>query len=222
MANDEYTMKHDDIVLDSKPLGKGNFGDVYSGTLKNNQTRVAVKTCRSEHIPAAQQFLAEAEILKQYDHPNIVRLLGVCTDKEPVYIVMELMPGGDFLHFLRSHGINQSIYQLTKFCLDAALGMEYLASNNCIHRDLAARNCLVGEGNEILKISDFGMSRETDDDNIYLQSSGCKPVPVKWTAPEVSLLCLYFMSSETTVSNCTISGFCTCFIFCCNQLTTSD
>ena len=187
LATDEYTMKHDDIVLDSKPLGKGNFGDVYSGTLKDSGTRVAVKTCRSEHIPAAQQFLGEAEILKQYDHPNIVRLLGVCTDKEPVYIVMELMPGGDFLHFLRNIGANQTIYQLTKFSLDAALGMEYLASKNCIHRDLAARNCLVGENNEILKISDFGMSRETDDDNIYLQSSGCKPVPVKWTAPEVTV-----------------------------------
>ena len=194
-------MKHDDIMLDSKPLGKGNFGDVYSGTVRDSGRRVAVKTCRSEHIPAAQQFLGEAEILKQYDHPNIVRLLGVCTDKEPVYIVMELMPGGDFLHFLRNVGANQTIYQLTKFSLDAALGMEYLASKNCIHRDLAARNCLVGENNEILKISDFGMSRETDDDNIYLQSSGCKPVPVKWTAPEVQpiLLCMYKVQIFATI-----------------------
>ena len=199
-------MKHDDITLDSK-LGKGNFGDVYSGTMRDSGRRVAVKTCRSEHIPAAQQFLAEAEILKQYDHPNIVRLLGVCTDKEPVYIVMELMPGGDFLHFLRNIGANQTIYQLTKFSLDAALGMEYLASKNCIHRDLAARNCLVGENNEILKISDFGMSRETDDDNIYLQSSGCKPVPVKWTSPEASLfvclsVCLSVCSLCVSLSVC--------------------
>ena len=201
-------MKHDDIMLDSKPLGKGNFGDVYSGTVRDSGRRVAVKTCRSEHIPAAQQFLAEAEILKQYDHPNIVRLLGVCTDKEPVYIVMELMPGGDFLHFLRNVGANQTIYQLTKFSLDAALGMEYLASKNCIHRDLAARNCLVGENNEILKISDFGMSRETDDDNIYLQSSGCKPVPVKWTAPEVTSVCLSVCLCcavyGASFSNCTV------------------
>ena len=186
VADDEYAMQHDNIVLDRQPLGKGNFGDVFSGTMRSTGVRVAVKTCRSEHIPAAQQFLAEAEILKQYDHPNIVRLLGVCADKEPVYIVMELMTGGDFLHFLRRYGINQTSYQLTKFSLDAALGMEYLASKYCIHRDLAARNCLVGDNNEILKISDFGMSRETDDDNIYLQSSGYKPVPVKWTAPEVT------------------------------------
>ena len=201
MCTDEYTMKHDDIILDSRLLGKHNFGDVFSGTLKGSQKRVAVKTCHSEHI---LEFLAEAKILKQYNHPNIVRLLGVCSDKEPVCIVMELMPGGDFLHFLRNNGASLTVYQLTKFSLDAALGMEYLASKNCIHRDLAARNCLVGENNEILKISDFGMSRETDDDNIYLQSSGCKPVPVKWTAPEVicgvtlSTQILYLVSTHCT------------------------
>jgi len=178
-------MNRDNITLDKQPLGKGNFGDVFSGTLKDSGTRVAVKTCRSEHIPEAQQFMAEAKILKQYNHPNIVRLLGVCAEKEPVFIVMELMPGGDFLHFLRKHGVTQTPYQLTKFSLDAALGMEYLAAQNCIHRDLAARNCLVGEKNEILKISDFGMSRETEE-GIYTPSSGARPIPVKWTAPEVS------------------------------------
>ena len=48
-------------------------------------------------------------------------------------------------------------------------------------RDLAARNCLVGEGS-VLKISDFGMSRQ-EDDGIY-SSSGLKQIPIKWTAPE--------------------------------------
>lgn len=197
--DDRYTMNRSNIILDKHPLGKGNFGDVYSGTLKDNGRRVAVKTCRSEHIPECQQFLAEAKILKQYNHPNIVRLLGVCAEKEPVFIVMELMPGGDFLHFLRKNGSIQSQYQLTKFALDAALGMEYLASQNCIHRDLAARNCLVGENNEILKISDFGMSRETEE-GIYTPSAGAKPIPVKWTAPEVSILfTLHLLSSLDVV-----------------------
>ena len=215
MVTDEYTMKHDDIVLDSKPLGKGSFGDIYSGTIRVSHQRVAVKTCRSEHIPTTQQFLAEAEIMKHYNHPNIIRLLGVCTDKEPVYIVMELMPGGDFLHFLRNHGANQTVYQLTKYALDAALGMEYLASRNCIHRDLAARNCLIGENNKVLKISNFGMSRETDDVNIYLQSSDCKPIPVKWTAPEVNTMLYhnnhyYILFVHETVSQ---TGHQECFVF---------
>lgn len=49
------------------------------------------------------------------------------------------------------------------------------------YRDLAARNCLVGENN-VLKISDFGMSRQ-EDDGVY-SSSGLKQIPIKWTAPE--------------------------------------
>ena len=61
-------------------------------------------------------------------------------------------------------------------CLDAAAGMQYLESKNCIHRDLAARNCLVGEGN-VVKISDFGMSREEEE---YTVSDGLKQVNTVW------------------------------------------
>ena len=221
MATDEYTMKHNDIMLDSKPLGKGRFGHIYSGTIRDSHQRVAVKTCYSKRIAAAQQFLAEAEVMKKYDHPNIIRLLGVCTDKEPVYIVMELMLGGNFLHFLCNHGANQTIYQLTKYALDAALGMEYLASKNCIHRDLAARNCLIGENNEILKITDFGMSTEADDDYIYSWSSDCEPLPVKWTAPEVTTMLYhnnhnYIPFVHETVSQ-TGHQKCFVFLFSCNH-----
>lgn len=65
-------------------------------------------------------------------------------------------------------------------CRDAAGGMRYLESKNCIHRDLAARNCLVGDDNSV-KISDFGMSREEEE---YIVSGGMKQIPIKWTAPE--------------------------------------
>merc|ERR1712172_103173 len=70
---------------------------------------------------------------------------------------------------------------LLGMCQDAASGMEYLESKQCIHRDLAARNCLVGDTN-IVKISDFGMSREEEEE--YIVSDGLKQIPIKWTAPE--------------------------------------
>ena len=38
---------------------------------------------------------------RNFNHPNIVKVLGVCVDNDPVYIIMELMPGGDLLKFLR-------------------------------------------------------------------------------------------------------------------------
>ncbi|XP_041754836.1 tyrosine-protein kinase Fer isoform X2 [Coregonus clupeaformis] len=176
----KWILNHEDVIL-GELLGKGNFGEVFKGTLRD-KTPVAVKTCK-EDLPQELKikFLSEARILKQYDHANIVKLIGVCTQRQPIYIVMELVPGGDFLSFLRKKKEDLKTKQLVKFALDAAAGMAYLELKNCIHRDLAARNCLVGESN-LLKISDFGMSRQ-EDDGIY-SSSGLKQIPIKWTAPE--------------------------------------
>ncbi|XP_055648954.1 tyrosine-protein kinase Fer-like isoform X6 [Falco peregrinus] len=176
----KWALHHEDVTL-GELLGKGNFGEVYKGRLKD-KTPVAVKTCK-EDLPQELKikFLSEARILKQYDHPNIVKLIGVCTQRQPIYIVMELVSGGDFLSFLRKKKDELKPKQLVKFSLDAASGMAYLEAKNCIHRDLAARNCLVDENN-ILKISDFGMSRQ-EDDGVY-SSSGLKQIPIKWTAPE--------------------------------------
>ncbi|KAM6987144.1 tyrosine-protein kinase Fer isoform 2-T2 [Aplochiton taeniatus] len=176
----KWILNHEDVIL-GELLGKGNFGEVFKGTLRD-KTPVAVKTCK-EDLPQELKikFLSEARILKQYDHPNIVKLIGVCTQRQPIYIVMELVSGGDFLSFLRKKKDDLKTKQLVKFALDAAAGMAYLEAKNCIHRDLAARNCLVGESN-LLKISDFGMSRQ-EDDGIY-SSSGLKQIPIKWTAPE--------------------------------------
>uniref|UniRef100_H3C4I8 Tyrosine-protein kinase n=1 Tax=Tetraodon nigroviridis TaxID=99883 RepID=H3C4I8_TETNG len=177
----KWILNHEDVVL-GELLGKGNFGEVFKGTLQRDKTPVAVKTCK-EDLPSELKirFLSEARILKQYDHPNIVKLIGVCTQRQPIYIVMELVPGGDFLSYLRKKKDELKTKQLLRFAVDAAAGMAYLESKNCIHRDLAARNCLVGDNNA-LKISDFGMSRQ-EDDGIY-SSSGLKQIPIKWTAPE--------------------------------------
>ncbi|XP_078009216.1 tyrosine-protein kinase Fer isoform X6 [Phascolarctos cinereus] len=89
----KWVLSHEDVTL-GELLGKGNFGEVYKGTLKD-KTAVAVKTCK-EDLPQELKikFLQEAKILKQYDHPNIVKLIGVCTQRQPIYIIMELIPGG--------------------------------------------------------------------------------------------------------------------------------
>ncbi|KAM3873859.1 LOW QUALITY PROTEIN: tyrosine-protein kinase Fer [Diretmus argenteus] len=177
----KWILNHEDVVL-GELLGKGNFGEVFKGTLQRDKMPVAVKTCKEDLPPELKiRFLSEARILKQYDHPNIVKLIGVCTQRQPIYIVMELVPGGDFLSFLRKRKDDLKTKQLIRFSIDAAAGMAYLETRNCIHRDLAARNCLVGDGS-VLKISDFGMSRQ-EDDGVY-SSSGLKQIPIKWTAPE--------------------------------------
>ncbi|XP_044803193.1 tyrosine-protein kinase Fer isoform X8 [Bubalus bubalis] len=87
----KWILNHEDVTL-GELLGKGNFGEVFKGVLKD-KTAVAVKTCK-EDLPQELKikFLQEAKILKQYDHPNIVKLIGVCTQRQPIYIIMELVP----------------------------------------------------------------------------------------------------------------------------------
>ncbi|KAF2893434.1 hypothetical protein ILUMI_12740 [Ignelater luminosus] len=180
IPRERWELNNDDVILLDK-IGRGNFGDVYKAQLKSTSQEVAVKTCRvtlpEEH---KKKFLQEGRILKQYDHPNIVKLIGICVQKQPIMIVMELVPGGSLLTFLRKNASILTEGQLMNMCLDAAAGMRYLESKNCIHRDLAARNCLVGYANTV-KISDFGMSREEEE---YIVSDGMKQIPIKWTAPE--------------------------------------
>nr|XP_025035920.1 tyrosine-protein kinase Fer-like isoform X1 [Pelodiscus sinensis] len=178
----KWDLSHDDVVL-GELLGSGNFGDVYSGRLSYDNTPVAVKTCREHLAPETKhKFLMEARLVRRYSHPNIVRIIGVCAHKQPVFIVMELVSGGDFLSFLRSEGSRLWVQDFIHFAVQAAAGMAYLESKGCIHRDLAARNCLVGEGN-VLKISDFGMSRQ-EANGVYASRGGMKHIPIKWTAPE--------------------------------------
>ncbi|XP_044536205.1 tyrosine-protein kinase Fer [Gracilinanus agilis] len=167
----KWILSHEDVTL-GELIGKGNFGEVYKGTLKD-KTAVAVKTCK-EDLPQELKikFLQEANIPK-------------CLTPDPPTHFTVLQNAnfirGDFLSFLRKKKDELKLKQLVKFALDAASGMAYLESKNCIHRDLAARNCLVGENN-ILKISDFGMSRQ-EDGGVY-SSTGLKQIPIKWTAPE--------------------------------------
>lgn len=180
IPRERWELNNDDVILQDK-IGRGNFGDVYKGRLRATDQEVAVKTCRvtvaEEH---KRKFLQEGRILKQYDHPNVVKLIGICVQKQPIMIVMELVVGGSLLTYLRNNASSLATKQLITMCRDAAAGMRYLESKNCIHRDLAARNCLVGESN-IVKISDFGMSREEEE---YIVSDGMKQIPIKWTAPE--------------------------------------
>lgn len=69
-----------------------------------------------------RKFLQEGRILKQYDHPNIVKLIGICVQKQPIMIVMELVPGGSLLNYLRKNATTLNTKQLMCMCRDAASG----------------------------------------------------------------------------------------------------
>ncbi|XP_053387747.1 tyrosine-protein kinase Fer-like isoform X1 [Mercenaria mercenaria] len=180
ILRESWELNNDDIALETK-IGNGNFGEVFKGVYKRTNEVVAVKTCKDTlSEEQRKKFLMEGRILKQYDHPNIVKFIGIAAQRQPVMIIMEYVSGGALLSFLRKEGKKQSRLKAAQMCVDAACGMAYLSDKGCIHRDLAARNCLVGDSN-VVKISDFGMSREEEE---YTVSDGMKQIPIKWTAPE--------------------------------------
>jgi serine/threonine protein kinase len=83
-------------------VGKGNYGEVYKG--KYGQRDVAIKCMKTDNknrVSHVDKFLDEAKIMKDLLHKNIVRLYGVCTQEEPIFIVTEFMTNGCLLNYLR-------------------------------------------------------------------------------------------------------------------------
>ncbi|MBN3279569.1 EPHB1 protein, partial [Polyodon spathula] len=170
-------------------IGAGEFGEVYKGRLKlpgKREIYVAIKTLKAGYSEKQRRdFLSEASIMGQFDHPNIIRLEGVVTKSRPVMIITEFMENGALDSFLRQNDGQFTVIQLVGMMRGIAAGMKYLSEMNYVHRDLAARNILVNS-NLVCKVSDFGLSRYLQDDTsdpTYTSSLGGK-IPVRWTAPE--------------------------------------
>ncbi|KAK1162412.1 ephrin type-B receptor 3-like isoform X1 [Acipenser oxyrinchus oxyrinchus] len=167
----------------------GEFGEVCRGRLKlpgRREIIVAIKTLKVGYTERQRRdFLSEASIMGQFDHPNIIHLEGVVTKSRPVMIVTEFMENGALDSFLRLNDGQFTVIQLVGMLRGIAAGMKYLSDANYVHRDLAARNILVNS-NLVCKVSDFGLSRFLEDDTTdptYTSSLGGK-IPIRWTAPE--------------------------------------
>ncbi|KAM6432982.1 proto-oncogene tyrosine-protein kinase ROS [Rhynochetos jubatus] len=184
-----------------KLLGSGAFGEVYEGTAVDiladgsGKTKVAVKTLKKGATDQEKsEFLKEAHLMSKFDHPHILKLLGVCLLNEPQYLILELMEGGDLLSYLRGARKQKlwspllTVTDLLDICLDICKGCVYLEKMHFIHRDLAARNCLVSEkgyesSSRVVKIGDFGLARDIYK-NDYYRKRGEGLLPVRWMAPE--------------------------------------
>lgn len=170
-------------------IGAGEFGEVCRGRLKipgKKENYVAIKTLKGGYTEKQRRdFLSEASIMGQFQHPNIIHLEGIITASCPVMIITEFMENGALDSFLRLNDSQFTPIQLVGMLRGIASGMKYLAEMSYVHRDLAARNILINS-NLVCKVSDFGLSRflqENSSDPTYTSSLGGK-IPIRWTAPE--------------------------------------
>ncbi|XP_074209253.1 focal adhesion kinase 1 isoform X3 [Camelus bactrianus] len=179
----DYEIQRERIEL-GRCIGEGQFGDVHQGAYtspENPALAVAIKTCKNcTSDSVREKFLQEALTMRQFDHPHIVKLIGVITEN-PVWIIMELCTLGELRSFLQVRKYSLDLASLILYAYQLSTALAYLESKRFVHRDIAARNVLVSS-HDCVKLGDFGLSRYMEDSTYYKASKG--KLPIKWMAPE--------------------------------------
>ncbi|NWT76058.1 PTK7 kinase, partial [Prunella himalayana] len=178
-------------------LGRGEFGEVFLAKAKGaedgeGEVLVLVKSLQTRDEQLQLDFRREAEMFGKLNHANVVRLLGLCREAEPHYMVLEYVDLGDLKQFLRiSKSKDESLkpQPLTtkhkvSLCTQVALGMEHLSNGRFVHRDLAARNCLVSAQRQV-KVSSLSLSKDVYNSEYYHFRQAW--IPLRWMPPEAVL-----------------------------------
>ncbi|XP_074845376.1 inactive tyrosine-protein kinase 7 isoform X2 [Carettochelys insculpta] len=178
-------------------LGKGEFGEVFlakAGGLGESESEalVLVKSLQTRDEQLQLDFRREAEMFGKLSHPNVGRLLGLCREVEPHYMVLEYVDLGDLKQFLRiSKSKDESLKpqplstkHKVSICSQVALGMEHLSNSRFVHKDLAARNCLISAQRQV-KVSALSLSKDVYNSEYYHFRQAW--VPLRWMPPEAVL-----------------------------------
>ncbi|KAI0053849.1 hypothetical protein FA95DRAFT_1480179 [Auriscalpium vulgare] len=170
-----------DKLLKLEKIGSGGFKDVFIGKFKKR--RVAIAEFRG-HLTAMD--IKELKLLGGFNHPNIVRFLGVSIPEDtrvtPVMIVSELCSNGDLFDYVRNVP-PPTLYRVLCMMLDIARGLEYLhlRKPSVIHRDCKSSNILI-TSKGVAKIADFGLAKVKQSTRSMVRSL---VGTVNWQAPEL-------------------------------------
>ncbi|KAF1753771.1 hypothetical protein GCK72_020328 [Caenorhabditis remanei] len=164
-----------------KTIGKGNFAKVKLAKHVITGHEVAIKIIDKTALnpSSLQKLFREVKIMKQLDHPNIVKLYQVMETEQTLYLVLEYASGGEVFDYLVAHGRMKEKEARAKF-RQIVSAVQYLHSKNIIHRDLKAENLLLDQDMNI-KIADFGFSNTFSLGNKLDTFCGSPP----YAAPEL-------------------------------------
>lgn len=156
-------------------LGEGGFGCVFKGWIDENGTGpvkpgtglvVAVKQLNQEGLQGHKEWLAEVNFLGQLHHPNLVKLIGYCSEEEQRLLVYEFMPRGSLEnHLFRKGALPLSWATRMKIAYGAAKGLAFLHEGSdkhekhVIYRDFKTSNILL-DSDYTAKLSDFGLAKD--------------------------------------------------------------
>lgn len=149
----------DDYEIVDK-IGEGAYGQVFLVIHRETQTQRAMKSIPLSQSISIDQLMFEVNILKELDHPNIVRIFEVINDEETLNIFMEHCTGGELYERIeRSSHFSESL--ASQYMLDMVSAIKYCHEAKLVHRDLKPENILFenNKENARLKIIDFGTSK---------------------------------------------------------------
>ena len=177
----------------SKEIGRGAYGEVKLCFIRGTCNRFAMKIIAKKHFTLMgaqahtfnQQIQSECSILNGLNHPCIIRVYDVYDTPQAVYIVLELIEGGELFDRVVNSG--QFDEKTTKFLFrQMCLGVKYLHEQSITHRDLKPENVLLSSPDTtetLVKITDFGLSRFINETTLMKTFCGTP----NYLAPEVLL-----------------------------------
>jgi serine/threonine protein kinase len=141
----------------SEPLGKGNFGNVYKGTL-TDKTVVAVKSYIKVDDARRKEFAEEMKVQLKMTHDNVLKLRGCCLQLDVPMLVYEFAGKGSLREILHVKDQSLPVDLRLDIAIGSAKGLSYMHSKHIRHGDVKPDNILLAD-NFVPKISDFGLSK---------------------------------------------------------------
>ncbi|XP_027904196.1 CBL-interacting serine/threonine-protein kinase 9-like isoform X2 [Vigna unguiculata] len=166
-----------------KTIGEGSFAKVKFARHVNNGNKVAIKILDRKHVlrhNMMEQLQREISSMRLINHPNVTKIFEVMASKTKIYIVLELVDGGELFDKIAAKGKLEED-EARNYFQQLINAVDYCHSRGVYHRDLKPENLLL-DSNSVLKVSDFGLSTYTQKEDELLRTACGTP---NYVAPEV-------------------------------------